>query len=237
MKTIETFQREKHSTIESKPTLEDKNNISSHIYDRIKSDIVELRLEPGAYFLEKEIAEALGTSRTPVREAAKRLEQEGWIFWESYRKARVKDLTIESCQEIFQLRRMIEPFCIDCVFQQGKTRVLAGKLDYFVQEMDAQQQDWYRFIHLDVRYHTTLVEEVGNAHLLRIWQSLSSEITRIAIFARDEKRNTSHVIKEHKDLLQALWDMDRKKTMACLGSHYDSISRSLAERLEANAVR
>ena len=231
MKMTGAFQGERFRMLEVKPALEDKHNIASQIYDRIKSDIVELRLEPGAYFLEKEIAEALGTSRTPVREAAKRLEQEGWIFWESYRKARVKELTMESGREIFQLRRMIEPFCIDCIFQQGKSRVLAGKLDFFVQEMNEQRHDWYRFIHSDVRYHSTIVDEVGNAHLMRIWQSLSSEITRIAVFAKNEHRNTAQVIKEHNDLLQALWDMDREKTMARLASHYESISHFLEEKL------
>ena len=215
-----------------KQALDDKNSIASQIYDRIKSDIVELRLEPGAYFLEKEIAESLGASRTPVREAAKRLEQEGWIFWESYRKARVKDVSLESAMEIFQLRNMIEPFCINWVFDHGNPRVLAGKLATHFAEMERLHNDWVRFLHADVGFHTAIVEEVGNIHLQRIWLNLSSEITRIGIWGKTEERNVDDVEREHREMLQGLWDVDREKILTCLATHHEGIFASLSRKLQ-----
>lgn len=212
--------------------MDDKNSIASQVYDRIKSDIVELRLEPGAYFLEKEIAELLGASRTPVREAAKRLEQEGWIFWESYRKARVKDISHESAMEIFQLRNMIEPFCINWVFAHGNPRGLAGKLATYFSEMERLHDDWIRFLHADVGFHSTIVEEVGNLHLQRIWLNLSSEITRIGIWGKTEERKVDDVILEHSLMLHSLWDGDREKVLACLENHHKGILGSLARKLQ-----
>ena len=211
--------------------MEDKNNIASQVYDRVKADIVELRLEPGAYFLEKDIVEALNVSRTPVREAAKRLEQEGWIFWESYRKARVKEITLEGAAEIFQLRGMVEPFCINWIFDRGKPRLLAGKLDAVASEMETLQHDWTRFLHSDVAFHTAIVEEVANAHLSRFWSNLSSEITRIGLFSKTEPRKEEEIIREHRGMLEGFWDVDRDRVMSCLFTHHDGILSSLRRKL------
>lgn len=213
--------------------MEPKNSFASQVYDRIKKDIVELRLEPGAYFLAQEIADALGASRTPVREAVKRLEQDGWIVWESYRKARVKDVTLEDALDIFQTRKMIEPFCLNWIFDQGLSRLLAGKLDVIVSEMENLHHDWLHFLLADVSFHTTIVEEAGNKQINKIWQHLSSEITRIGLYGKTEERKTGDIVREHSELLQGLWDGDKNMVLARLADHHDKILASVRRKLRA----
>lgn len=212
--------------------MEGKNSFASQIYDRIIKDIVELRLEPGAYFLTQEIADSLGASRTPVREAVKRLEQDGWIIWESYRKARVKDITLEGAMDIFQARGMIEPFCINWFFDQGLTRLLAGKLDVVVSEMEKLQHDWVNFLHADIAFHTTIVDGVGNSQISQIWRHLSSEITRIGIYGRTEERQTTDIIREHGKMLQSLWDGDKNMVTEWINTHHTGIFASLRRKLQ-----
>lgn len=212
--------------------MEDKNSFASQVYDRIKKDIVELRLEPGSYFLMQEIAESLGSSRTPVREAVKRLEQDGWIVWESSRKAKVRDITLEGALEIFQARRMIEPFCLDWIFDQGLFRPLAGKLAVNVSEMGNFHQDWLQFLHADVAFHTTIVDGVGNYQISKIWQHLSSEITRIGLYGKTEERLTSDIVREHSEMVQGLWDGNKHMVMEWLIAHHSGILASLRRKLQ-----
>lgn len=211
--------------------LEDKNSFASQIYDRIITDIIELRLEPGAYFLTQEIADSLGASRTPVREAVKRLEQDGWIVWESYRKARVKDITLDGAMDIFQARGMIEPFCINWFFDQGLTRLLAGKLDVAVSEMNKLQDDWVNFLHADIAFHTAIVDGVGNSQISKIWRHLSSEITRIGIYGKTEERKATDVIREHTEMMQGLWDGNKDMVMEWIAAHHTGILASLRRKL------
>ena len=211
--------------------MEDKNNIASQIYERIKSDIVELRFEPGAYFQTQEVAKMLGASRTPVREAVKRLEQDGWIVWESYRKARVKTITLESAQDIFRTRSMIEPFCLNSVFDQGLTRLLAGQLDVIVSEMDTLHHEWVRFLHADVSFHTAIVDAAGSSQISRIWRHLSSEITRIGLYSKTEQRSVDEIVREHREMAQGLWDCDKDMVMGWLATHHDGIFASLRRKL------
>ena len=212
--------------------MEDKISFASHVYDRIKNDIIELRLEPGAYFLTQEIAETLGASRTPVREAVKRLEQDGWIVWESYRKARVKEITLEGARDVFQARKMIEPFCLNWLFEQGLTRLVAGKLDVIVSEMESHHDNWVQFMYADLAFHSAIVNEVGNGAVSKFWGFLSDEITRVGIYSRSGPRKTADVVREHREMLQALWDVDKERVMEKLLSHYDGIFNSLRNKLQ-----
>ena len=91
---------------------QEKQNLSNVIYLDIKRQIVELRLLPGEVLLERTLASSLGTSRTPVREALKRLAQDGWILWQERRRAVVRDISIKDVQEVFMLRKMVETFAI-----------------------------------------------------------------------------------------------------------------------------
>ena len=97
-----------------------EQNLSSSVYELIKNKIINGEYMPGSVLMERSIAEEAGISRTPVREALKRLSQEGWIDWEERRRAIVSRITIEKILELFTLREMIEPFAIKKAIDDGR---------------------------------------------------------------------------------------------------------------------
>ena len=68
-------------------TAKKEQNLSSAVYEAIKDKIINGEFLPGSILMERSIAEEFGVSRTPVREALKRLSQEGWVDWEERRRA------------------------------------------------------------------------------------------------------------------------------------------------------
>jgi DNA-binding GntR family transcriptional regulator len=210
-------------------------NLSTRIYESLKKSIVELKYAPGSLLQERQLAEALGASRTPVREAIKRLVQEGWLVGEDRRRVVVKALSLKSAKDVFEFRSMVEPFALTIAFEKGEARSLAGKLDFQIQKMASLRGDRISFIKADMVFHTLIVENTGNDLLTRIWKNISEEIIRIAIFSMDEARRTEIILSEHTEIVQALWEGRKDSVLEMLALHHrnilEGLERGLSQKL------
>lgn len=206
-------------------------NLSNLIYQQIKNDIIEMRRFPGAFVLERQLADEFSTSRTPVREALKRLMQEGWLVGDDRCRSKVSELTETRCNEVFAVRSMIENYALSCTFIRGDCRVLAGKLDLEIKNMEKLKTRSIEFVKTDLRFHTTIIDHLGNSVLSRIWQSISDEITRISIFAMDEERRPDIILKEHYSIMQALWN-ENPTELISLDRHMNLIMDGLMRTLK-----
>lgn len=208
-------------------------NLSTQIYENVKKDIVEMRLKPGSYVIERQLSAEYNTSRTPVREAIKRLMQEGWLVGEDRCRSRVSELTDELCRDVFPVRNMIENYALSDTFTKGEARTLAGKLDIEIRKMKTLKNDPIAFIRADLRFHAIIVEHTGNMILTRFWQSISDEVTRIVIFAMDEQRQPDKIIEEHNRIVDALWNQNPDELVS-LDCHMklilDGLKRTLDKR-------
>lgn len=209
-------------------------NLSTLIYEHIKTDIIEMRRLPGAFVLERNVAAEYNTSRTPVREALKRLMQEGWLIGEDRRRLQVSTLTRDYCYQAFAVRTMVENYAMREIFARGETRALAGKLDVEMRKMRALQDDAIAMIRADLAFHSAIIEHLDNAFLTKIWSSISDEIARIVIFAMDEERHAEIILKEHEKIVEALWDQ-RTDVIASLTAHMDGILKGIDRTFERNA--
>src|SRR5580704_12184895 len=88
--------------------LSERRTMTDAVYDQLKTAIVELRIPPGEPLREADIAQGLSVSKTPVREALARLEQDGLVELNSFRSAVVTDYTARDLQEIYELREILE---------------------------------------------------------------------------------------------------------------------------------
>jgi len=88
--------------------LSERRTMTDAVYEQLKTAIVELRIPPGAPLREAEIAQGLSVSKTPVREALGRLEQDGLVTLFSFRSALVTEYTARDLREIYELREIIE---------------------------------------------------------------------------------------------------------------------------------
>ena len=85
--------------------------IKEVVYRRLVRAIVELELEPGRQLRERQLAEQMGVSKTPIREAIVRLEKEGLVTVAPYRGAIVRGYSHSDVREIYELRELLEGFC------------------------------------------------------------------------------------------------------------------------------
>ncbi|MDO4559391.1 MAG: GntR family transcriptional regulator [bacterium] len=200
-----------------------EQNLSSALYESIKNKIINGDYMPGSLLMEREIAEEAGISRTPVREAIKRLAQEGWVDWEERRRAIVSQITIEKILDLFTLREMVEPFAIKKAIDDGMQQLLAGQLAVVFQEMEAAKNSPIDFMKSDMKFHTTIVQFMGLQNLDALWQKISEDMTRLVMHKIYPRRDPDQILREHKELIDALWNTDREKALSCIGGHFSII--------------
>lgn len=213
----------------------ENRSLAIGIYERILTDIVELRLEPGSFLIERDISEQLGVSRTPVREAIKRLTQEGWLIAEERKRPFVKGFSIEEGKAVFQFRDMAESFSLGWAFDNGQARALAGQLDLQMQKMQTVQNDPIRFLRSDVQFHTTIIDLVGNEYLTRSWNTVGTEIVRFAIYSMDHLRTVDRIMDEHEILVQNTWENKKHEAIHMLHAHHDMVFAGLERTLASHA--
>lgn len=192
------------------------------IYEKIKSQIIHGELLPGTFLSERAFANELKVSRTPVRAAIKQLAQDGWVNLEEHKRAVVSEITEKDVVELFLLREMIEPFAIRKIMECGKPALLAGMLATIANEMDGYKDDYVALMEKDMRFHSEIVNFAGIEKLSMIWQKLSDQMLRVSIYVMHPKRLPEDVLKEHRVIIDALWNVDISKALASLQAHHNN---------------
>jgi len=202
----------------------DRTNLSWQIYARVKDGILSLEFPPGEILQERALAEKLGVSRTPVREALTRLSSEGWFVSNNRGQPQVKDITQHDIYELFQIRRMVEIEAVTRIFEKGNSRSIVSPLAELIEQMKKQTEDYLAFTKTDLYFHANLIAANGNQRLIRIWRNMHEEIIRCGMIAIKEEYRLKKVLEEHDEILEALWNQDKD---ACLGAilHHHNMSK------------
>lgn len=143
----------------------------------IRQAILRGDLIPGQRLVEGEIAEQMGMSRAPVREALRQLETEGLVVSEPHRGSFVAELSATDLWEIYTLRAALESLAVRIVTQKASAEVLA-QLQRAVADMAeaARAGDLARLAALDMSFHELLCRASGHSRLLDMWLSMTAQI-------------------------------------------------------------
>jgi DNA-binding GntR family transcriptional regulator len=201
------------------------------IAERIRSAIIDGPFAAGDQLSEGRLAEALGVSRGPVREALQRLIQEGLVRDEPSRGVFVVHLDPEDIEDIYYARTAIE-----CA---AALRLLESKNDDDLEELQrcvgemrdaAQKGNPSKLAYWDLEFHKTLTQAANSKRLTRMFETLLTE-TRMALAAdRGEPGVDTSVINEHAALLEALRAGDRSRTLSVVRRHMESgVRRRLSD--------
>lgn len=181
----------------------ERENLATVAYKKIKGGILSLQMPPGGILQERGLAETLGMSRTPVREAIHRLSHEGWLKVNSRKNVRVREVAPPDLLKIFQARRILELGAIDLAFSAGFAGKAAERMAVMDTEMHRSGQSLFDFITSDQSFHSALFAAIDNQVLKGLWKVLSEEMIWLGMLAMDENRFDG-VLREHGKILQAL---------------------------------
>jgi DNA-binding GntR family transcriptional regulator len=189
--------------------------------DVLRAAIVDGRLRPGDRLKEVELAEQLGISRAPIREALRQLEHEGLVATLPYRATEVLGVSQEEIAEVLvPIRLTIESFAFRKAMPQLSETDFAA-LAGIVERMRAAgaRGDVDALAADDVRFHELVIERSGQPHCLQIWRSIEPRVR--AYFRRDAPAHPSadELADEHQELLDALAGGDEAQLLDTLTRH------------------
>ncbi len=176
--------------------------------DRVRGVIAEAivagQLKPGERLIEARLAEQLAVSRSPVREALRRLALEGLVVGQPHRGFRVTSLSRDDVIELYALRAALEALAAKLAVR-GATPAIVQRLGAIVESMRtaAHRGDIQRMAILDMSFHEIVGEASSNGRLIRILRSLRLQI-RESIAINLIYDNPADVVAQHEQLLAAL---------------------------------
>ncbi|QOV35003.1 GntR family transcriptional regulator [Streptomyces ferrugineus] len=194
---------------------------SEQAYAAIRDSILSGERAPGAMLGEVGLAAELGVSRTPVRAALVRLQDEGWITVYPKRGALVRGLSEKDARELADTRFVLESAAVQRATPQCRTELadrLASELD--LQRSALGADDLSRFIELTLAFHRSFVEVGGNQVMLELSDRLADR-QRFLLFALGDSllARCQTIIDEHEALVARLRDEETEGFVEALRSH------------------
>ncbi|MGK0618975.1 GntR family transcriptional regulator [Meiothermus cerbereus] len=179
------------------------HSVREAAYAHLRGAILAGSLLPGARISEPGLAQELGISRTPVREALQRLAQEGLVELLPGKGARVRVLSAEEVREVYDVRALLEGEAA-ALAAQNATEAELNRLERLLQALDALPREAHaQQMQVDFDFHTALVEAAHNKTLARIYADLRSSLTLIRSFQQTLSQHP-RTRQQHQAILSAL---------------------------------
>lgn len=201
--------------------------------DEIKRRIVEQELKPGIRIDQTLIAETLGLSRIPVRQALANLAERGFVLLQAHRSAVVAPLSGSEVRDIYGLRCRMEPWALEeslARFGEREFALLDDLIGTMVQA--ARDHDLARYMGMNREFHFALFGGTRNPHLLRILQGLfdiSERYQWVYVNAVGSMERSNH---DHLEILARMRAGDREGVIALSVRH----NQKTAEWLQHNVI-
>ena len=192
------------------------------VYDQLKADIAGFQLVPGDRFSENELCERLQVSRTPVRQALVRLQQEGYVEVQFRSGWRVLPFDFEQFEQLYDLRQVLEATAVqrlcsgDARVDQALLRRLEGI--WLVPE-DERSQDGTEVSQWDEAFHCALVEAAGNREMARVHREVTERIRIIRRLDFTKQDRIAATYEEHGKILSAIRSHRSDQAVMLLRAH------------------
>jgi DNA-binding GntR family transcriptional regulator len=212
---------------------------SDRAYASLREDIMEWRLAPGTVLQEVEQSERLGVSRTPVREALARLAADGLVAAQGGRGLVVTAVSVESVEQLFGLRRVLEQESARLASQHRDADVFVALRDGFrsapdlLTDGDPTHEQYYDLV---ARFDDAVDDASGNPYLVTALRNLRPHLVRIRRVSRDDLARLRIAAEEHLLIVEAILDGDAELAASATQVHLHRSLRSVlasAERLTA----
>lgn len=188
--------------------------------DEIKRRIVEQDLPPGTKIDQTVIAETLGLSRIPVRQALADLARRGFIEMQAHRSAVVASLSQSDLEHLYALRSYLEAWAIEDMVSRFREKECAF-LDQLAESMTAAARvdDLARYMEINREFHFFLFSATENLHLRRMLESMFDLTERYQWMCLNVTKNLNQSIQDHRALIAGLRKKDAAATRKVLAQH------------------
>ena len=202
------------------------------VYQTLRKAILTGRFSPNERLTEVQLGELLGTSRTPIREALRKLELEGLVVIIPRSGARVAPITAKQLKDVLEVRRTLDVLAaqLACrrITEEQKLRLEAAAREF---EDSVSSRDKTRIAKADVSFHEIIAEAADNGKLVQILNSLADQIYRYRYEYIKDDNSYNRLIEEHWALFHGIADKDEAAAAETARKHVDNQENSILKSL------
>ncbi|WP_089609369.1 GntR family transcriptional regulator [Dehalobacterium formicoaceticum] len=185
--------------------LESYRPLGDIVFETIREAIISGYLRPGERLMEVQLAEEMGVSRTPVREAIRKLEQEGFLVIVPRKGAYVAGISLKDIADVFEIRASMESLAAGLAAQRITEEELNTLKDMVVSFAEsADHHDLKDIVHTDTDFHDIIYKASRNERLIPIINNLREQIQRYRATSLAFPGRIKITVEEHRKMVEAI---------------------------------
>ena len=191
-------------------------------------------LKPGERIMEIQLAEELGVSRTPVREAIRKLELEGYVVMMPRRGTYVANMSIRDINEIFEIRTSLESLSNGLAAEH----ITDEELEHLQRLLVIiggyiKEGNMEKIVETDIEFHDLMYHAARNQRLVGIISNLRDQLTRFRTLSMSHPGRLEATLEEHKAIVEAIANGDRRSASKAAERHMENSEKTLLQAMEA----
>ena len=203
------------------------------VFQTLRQAILKGQLQPGERLMEIKLAEKLGVSRTPIREAIRKLELEGLVVMVPRKGAAVANITEKDTKDVLEVRRTLEMFAVEVACERI-TDEQREQLKEAAKAFEASKgsMDLIRIAETDMKFHEIIYEATQNERLVQMLNNLRENMYRYRIEYLKDPNYYDSLVREHREILEAIENSDKDCARISMRAHIDNQQLAVISKLK-----
>ena len=219
--------------------MQPRNSIADQAYNLIMERIQSGEIASGERLIETQVANYLQTSRTPLREAFRRLEQDGIVERVPQGGVQVTPVTLATVREIFGIRVRLEPYAVelacDAITDEDIHQLKTARnqaMDLIDTESLSREQKIWRLFDLNTQFHDVIYHATGSRHLYKLINNLRYMVLRMRAVGLREESAWRKSWDEHTQLIHHLERRDKEAASKLMTRHIEAAASHAASHVK-----
>ena len=202
------------------------------VFNTLRRAILRGELKPGERLMEIQLANKLGVSRTPIREAIRKLELEGLVLMIPRKGAEVAEITEKNLRDVLEVRCALEELAVQLACEridEEGVKALRDAGRHFKEILDSD--DITQIAQADEAFHDVIFTATGNARLIQLLNNLREQMYRYRIEYLKKKECYPVLLAEHKEILDAISERDKDHATRITSQHINNQVDSVVDTI------
>lgn len=205
------------------------------VFETLREAIINTVLKPGERMMEIQLAEEMGVSRTPVREAIRKLELEGFVVMIPRKGAYVAGISMKDIADVFEIRAAMEALAAGL----AADRITEEELEHLERILVkvgecVKDNDLEGIVEVDTEFHDVLFQATRNERLAQIISNLREQIQRFRTASLSTPGRMKYAFEEHKQIVEALSARNVELAQTLAREHIENAENTMLEVFNAN---
>ncbi len=206
-----------------------RKTLAEEAADNLRELILLGKLAPGTAIPERDLAEGLGVSRTPLREALRLLEVEGLIEYSATRRPHVADPSLHELTQYISVLGALEALAGETACREATMAEIADIVRLGAQMVEGSDHlPPLEFFKLDMQFHAAIVEASRNEPLIETHRQYNARLWRARFLSSQQADRRDNTMAQHADITEALQTRDANATRRALRDHLKSTIENIA---------